>query len=121
MEKVRDEGVYLLENGIHVLLFVGLAADPQWIQDVFGVATAAQIDIDKTKLQERDNPLSRRVYSIYNQVTADRSRTMKLTIVRQRDKLEILLHLLLLPPALPVRGPVHGQREPLQLRRLPLP
>jgi len=90
MEKVRDEGVYLLENGIHVLLFVGLAADPQWIQDVFGVATAAQIDIDKTKLQERDNPLSRRVCSIYNQVTADRSRTMKLTIVRQRDKLEIV-------------------------------
>ena len=32
MEKVRDEGVYLLENGIHVLLFVGLAVDPQWIQ-----------------------------------------------------------------------------------------
>ena len=91
MEKVRDEGVYLLENGIHVLLFVGLAVDPQWIQvcnkstcivsshntctcvekihsfdisksqDVFGVATAAQIDIDKTKLVERDNPLSRRV------------------------------------------------------------
>ena len=30
--QVRDEGVYLLENGIHVLLFVGLAADPQWIQ-----------------------------------------------------------------------------------------
>merc|ERR1712018_773041 len=63
MEKVRDEGVYLLENGIHVLLFVGLAIDPQWIQDVFGVATAAQIDIDKTKLVERDNQLSRRVYS----------------------------------------------------------
>merc|ERR1719410_1831793 len=65
MEKVRDEGVYLLENGIHVLLFVGLAVDPQWIQDVFGVATAAQIDIDKTKLVERDNQLSRRVCDIF--------------------------------------------------------
>merc|ERR1719385_52779 len=90
MEKVRDEGVYLLENGIHVLLFVGLAVDPQWIQDVFGVATAAQIDIDKTKLVERDNPLSRRVCDIYTAVTADKPRTMKLTIVRQRDKLEIV-------------------------------
>ena len=28
-------------------------------QDVFGVATAAQIDIDKTKLIERDNATSR--------------------------------------------------------------
>ena len=108
MEKVRDEGVYLLENGIHVLLFVGLAVDPQWIQvpsrfcltpiydlqmfiligqvetllylsksqwnlsgksqDVFGVATAAQIDIDKTKLVERDNQLSRRVSQLTNYV-----------------------------------------------------
>lgn len=90
MEKVRDEGVYLLENGIHVLLFVGLAVDPQWIQDVFGVATAAQIDIDKTKLVERDNQLSRRVCDIFTAVTANKPRTMKLTIVRQRDKLEIV-------------------------------
>lgn len=113
-------------------------------QDVFGVATAAQIDIDKTKLVERDNPLSRRVSSfllfvpwailipnnlvhqlgaqsnemtllifiicrnsmkcvskrnvlmmlkvcdIFTAVTADKPRTMKLTIVRQRDKLEIV-------------------------------
>eukprot|EP00092_Neocalanus_flemingeri_P059085 GFUD01070535.1.p1 GENE.GFUD01070535.1~~GFUD01070535.1.p1 ORF type:complete len:1158 (+),score=343.89 GFUD01070535.1:243-3716(+) len=90
IEKVRDDGVYLLENGIHVLLFVGLATDPAWIQDVFGVATAAQIDIDKTKLVERDNPMSRRVCEIYRAVTEARARTMKLTIVRQRDKLEIV-------------------------------
>jgi len=60
IEKVRDDGVYLLENGIHVLLFVSLATDPSWIQDTFGVATAAQIDIDKTRLIERDNPTSMR-------------------------------------------------------------
>lgn len=90
IEKVKDEGVYLLENGVHILLYVGLAVDPAWIQDVFGVSTAAQIDIDKTKLVERDNPLSRRVLGIYNQVVNCRPRTMKLTIVRQRDKLEIV-------------------------------
>ena len=32
IEKVKDDGVYLLENGIDVLLFVGLATDPAWIQ-----------------------------------------------------------------------------------------
>ena len=35
------------------------------LQDVFGVATAAQIDIDKTKLIERDNDTSRWVLSLY--------------------------------------------------------
>jgi len=90
MDKVKDDGVYLLENGIHCLLYVGLATDPLWIRDVFGVATAAQIDIDKTKLLPRDNVTSRRVIDIYSQVSASRPRAMKLTIVRQRDKLEIV-------------------------------
>merc|ERR1712243_251357 len=44
----------------------------------------------KTKLIERDNPTSRRVCEIYRAVTKSRARTMKLTIVRQRDKLEIV-------------------------------
>lgn len=90
IEKIRDDGVYMLENGIHMLMFVGLATNPVWIQDVFGVQTAAQIDIDKTKLVERDNPLSRRVCGILASVSNCRPRSMKLTIVRQRDKLEIV-------------------------------
>ena len=32
IEKVRDDGVYLLDNGMHMLLFVGLAANPAFIQ-----------------------------------------------------------------------------------------
>ena len=77
LEKLKDDGVYLLDNGMHMLLFVGITANPAFIQvrttshhivvtnvlslsqDVFGVSTAAQIDIDKTKLVERDNPMSR--------------------------------------------------------------
>merc|ERR1712168_28203 len=90
VDKLHDDGVYLLENGVHMLLYVGLAVNPAWIQDVFGVQTAAQIDIDRTKLVERDNDTSRRVCEIYRAVTKSRARTMKLTIVRQRDKLEIV-------------------------------
>ena len=60
------------------------------VKDVFGVATAAQIDIDKTKLVERDNAVSKRVCGVYRAVAQHRPRTMKLTIVRQRDKLEIV-------------------------------
>merc|ERR1712026_159770 len=85
IEKVRDDGVYLLDNGMHMLLFVGLAANPAFIQDVFGVSTSAQIDIDKTKLVERDNPMSRRVNELVRSLQEGRSRTLKLTIVRQRD------------------------------------
>jgi len=90
VDKLHDDGVYLLENGVHMLLYVGLAVNPGWIQDVFGVQTAAQIDIDRTKLVERDNPMSRRVTGIIHDIGTNRPRSMKLTIVRQRDKLEIV-------------------------------
>jgi len=90
MEKLKDDGVYLLDNGMHMLLYVGITANPAFIQDVFGVSTAAQIDIDKTKLVERDNPMSRRVNELVRTLQEGRSRTLKLTIVRQRDKLEIV-------------------------------
>jgi protein transport protein SEC24 len=90
VDKLRDDGVYLLENGIHMLLYVGLAVNPAWIQDVFGVQTAAQIDIDRTRLVDRDNPLSRRITGIMQSISSNRPRSMKLTIVRQRDKLEIV-------------------------------
>jgi len=37
MEKVTDNGVYLLENGIYMFMYIGLTVDPGWVQAVFGV------------------------------------------------------------------------------------
>ncbi len=31
MEKIRDDGVYLLENGIYLFMYIGLAVDPAWV------------------------------------------------------------------------------------------
>ena len=91
IDKLSDDGVYLLENGLYLFMYIGLATDPSWIQDVFGVQTAAQIDIDKTKLIERDTETSKRVRNVIDQIRAERPRHyMRLVLVRQRDKLDIL-------------------------------
>ena len=91
MEKINENGVYLLDNGIYLFLYVGLAADPSFVQDVFGVATAAQINVDMPQLEERDNTLSKKVRDVVNIVRSQRRRQyMNLVIVRQRDKLDIL-------------------------------
>ena len=80
-----------MDNGIYLFLYVGLAADPAFVQDVFGVATAAQINVDMSQLEERDNCLSKKVRQIVQIVRAERTRQhMRLVIVRQRDKLDIL-------------------------------
>merc|ERR1719323_890145 len=91
IDKISDDGVYLLENGLYLFMYIGLAADPAWIQEVFGVQTAAQIDIDKTRLLDRETPASQRVRSVIDKIRAERSRYfMRLVLVRQRDKLDIL-------------------------------
>ena len=47
MERLKPEGVYLLENGVNLFLWLGARLSPQWIQSVFNVQSAAQIDIDQ--------------------------------------------------------------------------
>ncbi|ELT99740.1 hypothetical protein CAPTEDRAFT_210583 [Capitella teleta] len=94
-EKLKENGVYLIENGLVLILWVGYGVSPDWVQSVFGVQSAAQIDIDKTTMQDLDNPLSRRVRGLVKRVREDRGRHMKLTIVRQRDKLEPVFQQLL--------------------------
>ena len=91
IDKISDDGVYLLENGLYLFMYIGLAADPTWIQEVFGVQSAAQIDIDKTRLLERDTPASQSVRSVIDKIRSERNRYfMRLVLVRQRDKLDVL-------------------------------
>lgn len=91
IEKVQDDGVYLLDNGVYLFMYVGLAADPSWIQAVFGVQTAAQINVEEARLEERDNPISKGVRRVVDALRATRHRQcMRLAVVRQRDKLDIL-------------------------------
>lgn len=87
-ERLHDTGIYLIENGLMMMMWVGMNANPEWVQSLFGVHSVAQIDIDKTQLQELDNPISRHVRMVIKKIRSQRNRCLKLTIVRQRDKLE---------------------------------
>ncbi|XP_076459281.1 protein transport protein Sec24C-like [Babylonia areolata] len=88
IERLQDNGVYLLENGVSMFLWIGHMVDPELIQQMFGVASAAQVDIDKVQLMDLDNSASRKLRDIVDTIRQERARYLKLTIVRQRDKLE---------------------------------
>ncbi|CAK8671061.1 unnamed protein product [Clavelina lepadiformis] len=87
-DKLQDNQVFILENGVSMFLWIGQAVDPTWIQNVFGAQSAAQIDIDLGSLLVFDNDDSRNLREVVSKLQAGRTRQMKLTIVRQRDKLE---------------------------------
>ncbi|XP_015606449.1 protein transport protein Sec24C isoform X2 [Cephus cinctus] len=91
IDKFAEDGAYLLENGIHMFLWLGLGLSSQWVQGVFGVPSVVQVDVDRTQLPQLDNPLSKRISDIVSHIRAQRHRCMRLTIVRQREKLEMVL------------------------------
>jgi protein transport protein SEC24 len=71
---------FVTENGIYLFLWIGLNVDMEWVQNVFGVHSAAQIDIDRTSLPELDNTLSVRIRSVIDSVRQQRHRSMRVSV-----------------------------------------
>ncbi|XP_033101565.1 protein transport protein Sec24C-like, partial [Anneissia japonica] len=57
-DRLSDTGVYLLENGLSMFMWIGLHVPQDWVQNVFGVNSAAQINIESQKLLQIDNKVS---------------------------------------------------------------
>ncbi|XP_061524944.1 protein transport protein Sec24D [Phycodurus eques] len=89
-ERLADGGVFLLENGHALFLWLGQASPPDVIQSLFNVPSLAHLQAHMCVLPELDNPLSKKVRSIINDLLEKRSRSMKLHIVRQKDKPEMM-------------------------------
>lgn len=90
-DKMMEDGAYILENGIHMFLWLGLGLSPEFTQSVFGAQCTQQIDTDRTGLPVFDNPLSKRVRGVVDRIQQEKNRCMRLTLVKQRDKLENVL------------------------------
>ena len=58
-EKLKPDGVYALDNGIHMFLWIGQAVNPEWIQNIIGSNAVGQLD--NAQLIELDNPQSQQV------------------------------------------------------------
>lgn len=88
IEKMTDDGAYILENGIHMFVWLGLSLSPEFTQSVFGVPSTLQIDTDRCAIPVFENKLSHRIHSIIENIQIERPRCMRVTLIRQRDKLE---------------------------------
>ncbi|XP_019711723.1 protein transport protein Sec24D [Hippocampus comes] len=89
-ERLADGGVFLLENGQALFLWLGQASPPDVIQGLFNVPSLAHLQAHMCVLPELDNPLSKKVRSIINDLLEKRPRSMKLHIVKQKDKPEMM-------------------------------
>ncbi|XP_032825044.1 protein transport protein Sec24C isoform X1 [Petromyzon marinus] len=94
-ERLQDGGLYILENGLSLFLWVGISVPHDLLKALFNVDTFGQIDGEMTMLPVLDNPFNKRVRDMIDSIRAERPRYMKLMVVKQRDKMELLFkHLL---------------------------
>ncbi|NXP81852.1 SC24C protein, partial [Ramphastos sulfuratus] len=89
-ERLSKGDIYLLENGLNIFVWVGVNVQQGLIQNLFGVSSFSQINRALTTLPVLENPFSKKVRSVIDMLQAQRSRYMKLIIVKQEDKLEML-------------------------------
>uniref|UniRef100_A0A8D3ACW6 SEC24 homolog D, COPII coat complex component n=1 Tax=Scophthalmus maximus TaxID=52904 RepID=A0A8D3ACW6_SCOMX len=88
-ESLADSGMFLLENGHSMFLWLGQASPPDLVQSMFNLPSLAHLQ-EHCVLPKLDNPLSVKVRSIIGVLLEKRPNSMKLVVVRQRDKPEIL-------------------------------
>ncbi|XP_064286594.1 protein transport protein Sec24C isoform X1 [Passer domesticus] len=89
-ERLSKGDIYLLENGLNIFVWVGVNVQQGLIQNLFGVSSFSQISNALSTLPVLENPFSKKVRSIIDMLQGQRSRYMKLIIVKQEDKLEML-------------------------------
>lgn len=89
-ERLSKGGMYLLENGLNLFLWIGVNVQQSLLQSIFNVPAFNQIDPNMSTLPLLDNPWSKKLREIIDAFRAQRSRYMKLLIIKQEDKLELL-------------------------------
>nr|XP_015203238.1 PREDICTED: protein transport protein Sec24C isoform X2 [Lepisosteus oculatus] len=89
-ERLSKGGVYLLENGLNLFLWVGANVQQELLQNIFGTPAFGQIDPTMTNLPVLDNPYSRKLRGMIDTFRAQRPRYMKLMVIKQEDKLELI-------------------------------
>nr|XP_058910181.1 protein transport protein Sec24C isoform X3 [Kogia breviceps] len=87
-ERLSNGDIYLLENGLNLFLWVGASVQQGVVQSLFGVSSFSQITSGLSVLPVLDNLLSKKVQGLIDSLRAQRSRYMKLIVVKQEDKLE---------------------------------
>ncbi|XP_061666594.1 protein transport protein Sec24C isoform X2 [Syngnathoides biaculeatus] len=89
-ERLSKGGVYLLETGLHLFLWVGANAQQELLLNIFGTSSFSQIDATMTCLPALDNPFSQRLREMVDSFRVQRSRYMKLMVVKQEDRSELI-------------------------------
>jgi len=85
-EKIAMNGVYLLDMGEQLMLYIGKVAPPFFCERIFGVSQPGLIDENLTDLPELDNEDSERLKLFIQSITNKKSHAVPVRIIRDDSK-----------------------------------
>lgn len=91
-ESIQSDGVFLLENGMHIIMWIGRAVAPQTLRDLFGVDRLDGIDGSQLQIQTSAE-LGVRVNNIVTAMRDRRSLFLRIMFVKEGDALEPLFQM----------------------------
>ncbi|KAL3504260.1 hypothetical protein ACH5RR_034101 [Cinchona calisaya] len=83
-EHVSDDGIYLLENGQDCLIYVGSCVDQDVMQQLLGLSSIDEVPTQFV-LQHYDNPLSKKLNNVMNEIRRQRCSYLRLKLCKKGD------------------------------------
>ncbi|CAK9164373.1 unnamed protein product, partial [Ilex paraguariensis] len=88
-EHVNDDGIYLLENGMDCLIYIGNSVDPEIMRQLLGISSFDEIPTQFV-LQQYDNPLSKKLNDVINEIRRQRCSYLRLKLCKKGDSSGLL-------------------------------
>ena len=88
VDRLASNGIFLLDNGVDMFLWVGRSSDPAILNSLFGTNSLEGVDMSRVKLQTRGNDFASRLNTIVSALRDDDTaypRVAKVTIVPEGD------------------------------------
>jgi protein transport protein SEC24 len=84
-ERLTSEGMFLLENGYDLFLWIGRNVSPAIINTLFGVNTLEGADLSELSIQSDSSDYSSRLNTIIEALREERTRHLQLHFIREGD------------------------------------
>ncbi|XP_042494536.1 protein transport protein Sec24-like At4g32640 isoform X2 [Macadamia integrifolia] len=83
-DNITDDGIFLLENGEDCLIYVGNSVNSDILQQIFGISSINEIPTQFV-LQQYDNPLSKKLNEVVNEIRRQRCSYLRLRLCKKGD------------------------------------
>jgi protein transport protein SEC24 len=84
-ERLSSDGLFLLENGYDLYLWIGRGVSPAILDTLFGVNSLEGIDMSQLHIHPDNSDFSYRVNAIILALRSERSRFLQLHFIREGD------------------------------------